>query len=70
MFSCDVDVSTLPTPDGRDRVVLEVQVELRIGEHQRTAGFHSRAVNVNAGLLETSTVGGTTVEPRWASTTA
>ena len=66
-FSCDVDVSTLPSPDAprHARAVLEVQVELRIGEHQRTAGFHSRAVNVNAGLLETSTVGGTTVEPRW-----
>jgi CDP-glycerol glycerophosphotransferase len=65
-FSCDVDISTLPSPDGRAPVVLEVQVELRIGEHHRTGGFHSRAVNVNAGLLETSTVGGTTAEPRWA----
>jgi CDP-glycerol glycerophosphotransferase len=44
---------------------LDVLVELRIGAHERVEGFHSRAVNVSAGLLETSVAGGTAAEPLW-----
>ena len=70
-FSCDLDVTAIArelglSPRGtREPAQVEVLVDLRIGAHERSDGFHSRAVNASAGLLETSVVDGTAVEPLW-----
>ena len=64
-FAVDLDVSALGTPDGRDTVIADVQVELEIGSHRRVDGFHSRAFHASAGLLEVSVAGGVATEPLW-----
>jgi CDP-glycerol glycerophosphotransferase len=64
-FSADVDLAALERPGGRGPVEVDVLVELRIGEHERLDGFHSRAGNASAGLLETSVADGVAAEPVW-----
>jgi CDP-glycerol glycerophosphotransferase (TagB/SpsB family) len=66
-FRCEIDVAQLTRPEetlpGPTR--FDVEVQLVIGAHRRRDGFHSRAVNASAGLLEPSTADGVTTEPGW-----
>ena len=63
-FTCDIDFTTLPRPD-RHPLVLDVDVELTIGTHERVDGFGSRAYHDSAGLLEPSAFDGLRVRVAW-----